>query len=232
MKKSSSAYLKFFTALIYCTALISVHFIVFAAIDRLIVIIYALFYRSHNMIKISKYICIFIWMFVFSLMFYKMFYTFSDNCLYYYLASIPSTCMDDIFSFVIGLIIFGTFLLLFLSILTVFLLRKNNLKTKIIRLNARQKKVYKTEIKLAKNLIVIVFAFFMMVSPLLFCFYMFFIHETYTVFGKSYQNNYAFLLLFHISYILFICGTIWDFVVYVWRTKNYRTGLTKLVRKN
>ena len=140
MKKSSSTYLKFFTALIYCTALISVYSIVFAAIDRLIVIIYPLFYRSHNMIKISKYICIFIWMFVFSLMFYKMFYTFSDNCLYYYLASIPSTCMDDIFSFVIGLIIFGTFLLLFLSILTVFLLRKNNLKTKIIRSNARQKK--------------------------------------------------------------------------------------------
>ena len=116
--------LKIFHGVNLLTALISVYSVVFAAIDRLIVIIYPLFYRSHNMIKISKYICIFIWMFVFSLMFYKMFYTFSDNCLYYYLASIPSTCMDDIFSFVIGLIIFGTFLLLFLSILTVLLLRK------------------------------------------------------------------------------------------------------------
>ena len=140
--------------------------------------------------------------------------------------------MDDVFLFFIYLVIFSKFLLFLFSIFTVFALRKKNLKTKIIRLNTRQKKVNKTETKLAKNLIVIVFAFFMMVSPLLFCFYMFFIHETYTVFGKSYQNNYAFLLLFHISYILFICGTIWDFVVYVWRTKNYRTGLTKLVRKN
>ena len=168
-------------------------------------------------------------MFVFSIMFSKMFYAFSNNCFYYYLASIPSPCMDDVFSFVISLIIFGTFLLFLLSTLTVFALRKNNLKTKIIRLNTKQKKMYKTEIKLAKNLIVIVFAFFMMVSPLLLCFSMFFIHGTYTVFGKSYQNTYAFLLLFYISYILFICDTIWNFIVYVWRNKSYRKSLRKLV---
>ena len=45
MPKSSSLYLKFFTALTYCTALISVYSIAFAAIDCLIVIIYPLFYR-------------------------------------------------------------------------------------------------------------------------------------------------------------------------------------------
>ena len=76
MKKSSSLYLKFFTALIYCTALISVYSFVFAAFDRLIVIIFPLFYRSHNMIKISKYTCIFIWMFVFSVVFSKFFILF------------------------------------------------------------------------------------------------------------------------------------------------------------
>ena len=160
---------------------------------------------------------------------FKIFYTFSNNCFYRYLASIPSPSMDDVFLFFIYLVIFSKFLLFLFSIFTVFALRKKDLKTKIIRLNARQKKVYKTEIKLAKNLIVIVFAFFMMVSPLLFCFYMFFIHETYTVIGKSHQNNYALLFLFYISYILFICGTVWNFIVFVWRNKKFRNCLVKLL---
>ena len=145
-------------------------------------------------------------MFVFSIMFSKMFYAFSNNCFYYYLASIASPCMDDVFSFVISLIIFGTFLLLFLSILTVFALRTKKLKNKNNLFKHQTEKIYRTEIKLAKNLIVIVFAFLMIVSPLILCFSMFFIHGTYTAFGKSYQSIYAFLLLFYISYILFICG--------------------------
>ena len=67
IKLSSSAYAKIFVTIIHSTGFITIYSLVFAAIDRLIVVTYPLFYRSHNVKKTSKYICIFIWIVSFSI---------------------------------------------------------------------------------------------------------------------------------------------------------------------
>ena len=61
LNTNSTAYAKTFTIFIYSTGFITVYSLVFAAIDRLLVVVYPFFYRSYNMTKVSKYVCVVIW---------------------------------------------------------------------------------------------------------------------------------------------------------------------------
>ena len=95
------------------------------------------------------------------------------------------------------------------------MLRYDNLTAKRMSFNTKQKKIYKNEIKLGKNLMIIVFAFCIMIILLFICFIAMFLQKSFPVFSGSYQKVILFTLVFNISYILFICGTIWNFLVYL-----------------
>ena len=170
---SLSLYIRMFTILTYSTGFITIFSLLFAAIDRLILVMYPLFYRSHNVEKISMYICIFIWIGSFSSTIVFLLKC-KHSCYYYFLASLTLVGEDDVYLFMVYLVTISTFLILVLSLTTMFMLRSNNIKTNKIRLNTQQNKAYKAELRLAKNLMVIVFVFLIMVTPLLFCFWLFF----------------------------------------------------------
>ena len=130
------------------------------------------------------------------------------------------------------LVTISTFLILVLSLTTMFMLRSNNIKTNKIRLNTQQNKAYKAELRLAKNLMVIVFVFLIMVTPLLVCFIAYFLHKSFTILGQSYENVFLFNMFFYIGYLLFLCGTIWNFLVIVFRNKTFKKCLFKLFSIN
>ena len=199
---------------------------VFACADRLLVVTYPLFYRSHDMKKVSKYICVLIWVISFSI---TSFYNFKckHNCYYYFLASFAVIAESNMYVIIFYNMIISTFLVLILSFMTAFMLRYINLKTKTIRFDAHQKKTFKTEVKLAKNLMFIVF--FLMITPLLACYIILQLYG-YSYFGEKYEKIFLFLIIFLISQILFICGTIWNFLVYVRRNKSFKECLLKLLK--
>ena len=223
---NSSVYAKTFAILIYSTGFITVYTLVFAAIDRLLVIAYPLFYRSHNMIKVSKYVCVIIWMSSFSVTVYYLLKC-KHNC-YYYVAILTQTTQKDVHLFSFLTIIFGILLVFILNLLTFFMLRSNNLKAKRISFNKKQKIVYKNEIILGKNLMIVVFAFFMMIVPMFICFIAVSLQKKIFVFSESYQKFNLFTLVLNTSYILFLCETIWNFLVFLWRNKQFKKGFFKL----
>ena len=230
-RHSSSAYDKSFTMLSYFTGSVTSYSFVFACADRLTVVLFPLFYRSHDMKKASKCICVLIWLVSFS---FVMFYGFNckRNCYYYYfLASLAVTARTDMYVNIFYNIIIKTILVIILSFMTAFVLRSNNLKTKTMRFDAHHKKIFKTEVKLAKNLMLVVLSFLLMVTPLFVCYFTTQIRG-YSVFGRNYENYLLFFIIFYISQILFICGTIWNFLIYVWRNKSFRECLFKLLKKH
>ena len=90
-KKHSLEYTKFFSIVIYSSSLVTVYSIVFAAVDRLVVVMYPLFYRSHNVKIIAKYTCVFTWILIFSVMTYNLNFRFTRSCFYYFFSFHPYT---------------------------------------------------------------------------------------------------------------------------------------------
>ena len=219
----SESYRSVFGSILFSTALVTLYSFVFAAADRLFVVLFPMFYKAHDMKKISKFICLALWCscaFV-SLLPVLLPLKFSYDV---FMSSLIIVSGENVEKYMLISLGTGNILVIIFSVSTFIVIRINTKRTK--RLTVSHQILFQTEIKLTKNLLLMVFAFIMMTLPLTVVFIILinrpkFIDE----FSENDQNKNLLQSLIYISYNFYICGAIWNFMIYVVKNISFRKAL-------
>ena len=219
----SEAYLVTFGSILFCTALVTLYSFVFAAADRLFVVLFPLLYKAHNIKRVSKLICQALWFFCTFVSLVPVLLPLKFSYVVF-MSSLIIVSGKNVENYMLISLGIGNVLVVIFSMLAFLVIWMNTNKTK--RLTTNHKTLFQTEIKLAKNMLLMVFAFILMTSPLTVVFILLinrpkFINELL----NDDQNKNFLQSLVYVSYNLYICGAIWNFIIYLVKNKSFRRSL-------
>ena len=223
-------YVEFFGFVYFAVLMVSLYTLLVASADRLFAVARPFTYRTLNTKKISKRVCVAVWVFcviVATLPFYTrpaLAYAVFFSALF----TMAGFEAETVYIVVLGL---PFLLMLGTSIATYCFTKKHTRKTK--RLHSKKKsKTQKSprniEIKLAKTLMKMVAAFSLMTLPLI-------VVTIATISTPdlnkykprtlNFQTFFAFYSLEFVGYVCLTCATIWNFLIYNVKNTKFRNNV-------
>ena len=229
-RNSSSHYYKIFPPVIFVALLVSLYTLLAASVDRLLAVFRPFTYRTMNMRRTSKIVCVAVWMLcitaaclpVFNLGFMVIFRIHSIQILNY----------EHNFGAIYGLLIGTPFVLMLLSSnATYFYVRKHTQKTKRLHSERKEKKSGNTQARLARTLAQMVAGFSLMTLPTIITIMVVTMLPNINPANPRSFNLHAYSVIDFVGvagYLCLTCSTILNFVIYYTTSKIFRKCFVEL----